>query len=172
MSKCKNPTEQQLQEVKEVFYLDKGVLKFSIHRYKSYVGREVCKNQKTLRKMVWCAGRSWPLHRIVYFLHHGSWPKGVVDHINGDPTDNRPENLRDTTQQGNCTSYVTSHCDSSSSYRGVSWYPRYNKWEVSIMFCGKREYLGRYENEDEAAMIWNLKAQELGFNPEAFNKVY
>ena len=40
-------------------------------------------------------------HVIVFFLHHGRWPVGIVDHKNGIRDDNRPENLRETDASGN-----------------------------------------------------------------------
>jgi hypothetical protein len=36
-------------------------------------------------------------HRIAWAIHHGRWPTGVIDHINGDHFDNRIANLRDVT---------------------------------------------------------------------------
>ena len=43
----------------------------------------------------------WPLSRIIWKYHYGVEPKGVIDHINGDSTDNRIENLQDVTQGEN-----------------------------------------------------------------------
>ena len=41
------------------------------------------------------------MSRIIWKYHYGVEPKGVIDHINGDSTDNRIENLQDITQQQN-----------------------------------------------------------------------
>ena len=40
------------------------------------------------------------LHRIVWILYYGKWPT-LIDHINGDKTDNRIENLREVSQGDN-----------------------------------------------------------------------
>ena len=35
-------------------------------------------------------------HRLAWLYVTGNWPDGCIDHINGDRSDNRFENLRDT----------------------------------------------------------------------------
>lgn len=74
--------------------------------------------------------KEYPLHRIVFLLHHGYFPQ-VVDHINGNPLDNRIENLRDATNQTNqynrkCGANNTSGC------KNVSWNQKKNVWQVHL----------------------------------------
>jgi hypothetical protein len=40
-------------------------------------------------------------HRLAWYLHYGTWPKGEIDHVNGIKTDNRINNLRDVTHTEN-----------------------------------------------------------------------
>jgi hypothetical protein len=46
---------------------------------------------------------SIPLAHLSWFYEHGKWPADgmVIDHVNDDPMDNRPENLREITQAEN-----------------------------------------------------------------------
>ena len=41
------------------------------------------------------------VHRMAWAIHFGKWPDGQIDHINGDPSDNRIENLRDVSVSEN-----------------------------------------------------------------------
>ena len=34
-------------------------------------------------------------HRLIFAMHHKMWPKSCIDHIDGDPLNNKIENLRD-----------------------------------------------------------------------------
>ena len=46
-------------------------------------------------KQIWILGTTYLLHRIIFFMFHRKDPRGyVIDHINGDPADNRIHNLR------------------------------------------------------------------------------
>ena len=46
-------------------------------------------------------GKQYKGHRVAWYLYYGSWPTGVIDHINRDKSDNRIENLRDVTPSVN-----------------------------------------------------------------------
>lgn len=47
-------------------------------------------------------GKKHKAHRVIWELLTGSKPKETIDHINGDRSDNRIENLRDVSQKINC----------------------------------------------------------------------
>ncbi|WWT39873.1 putative HNH endonuclease [Microcystis phage Mwe-JY08] len=49
---------------------------------------------------VWAWGRLYLAHRIVWKMHHGDEP-AILDHIDGDPANNRIENLRPASQVQN-----------------------------------------------------------------------
>jgi hypothetical protein len=46
-------------------------------------------------------GQLFLVAHVIWFLEHGEWPKHMLDHINQDSCDNRPENLREITHGGN-----------------------------------------------------------------------
>lgn len=88
------------------------------------------------------------LHRELLGLTHGDGFEG--DHINRDRLDNRRSNLRAIPLAGNRQN-KSSHHNSSSKYRGVSWAPDRRKWRASITDHGKRIHLGQFSDEQTAA---------------------
>lgn len=81
----------------------------------------------------------------------------VVDHINGNPLDNRRSNLRICTQQQNLLNKSSSN--GSSKYKGV----RYNNcsWSARLIYKGLEYNLGKYSAEEEAGRAYDKKAKEL-----------
>jgi hypothetical protein len=87
------------------------------------------------------------LHREILGLKHG-YRDLMVDHIDGDPLNNRRSNLRIATAAQNCQNR-RSQAGSSSRYRGVSWYSSKGCWRVAIMVDGVRTLVGYFDDDDE-----------------------
>ena len=99
-------------------------------------------------------------HRLAWLLYYGVWPKKQIDHINGVRDDNRIVNLREATNAENSKNRKP-RVGCSSRYKGVSLDKRFGKWEVKIKVNYKSIYLGRYDNEEEAALAYNEAALKI-----------
>lgn len=89
----------------------------------------------------------------------------TVDHINGDPRDNRLENLRVCTKSENNKNQKKQKRTSDTAYpeslyKGVSWHSQLNKWRARIGVNGKQIYLGIFKCQHEAAKSYNKAALE------------
>jgi hypothetical protein len=103
------------------------------------------------------AGKSIPAHRLIFALYHGRFPdpKKQIDHINGNRTDNRKENLRECTQAENLRNQGAKPW-SSTGIKGVSNDGhKARPWFAQICTDGKRKWLGRFATADEAKAAYN-----------------
>jgi len=85
----------------------------------------------------------------------------MVDHKNRKTLDNRRCNLRWVTPTQNSFNSEKRTTNRHSKYKGVTFYPKRNKWKSSIMAYGKATFVGHFDSEIEAALAWNEKAKEL-----------
>lgn len=95
----------------------------------------------------------YPAHRLAWFLHYGRWPENVIDHINGNGSDNRICNLREATISENMFNSRTPKSNTSGR-KGVCYDKLNKKWMAYVGFEGRFINLGRYrtlEEADEAA---------------------
>ena len=108
-----------------------------------------------VRKLARDGGRQKALYVHIAIL--GNTEGLEIDHINGNPLDNRRENLRHVTHQQNI--HNRKPVGASSQYKGVCWYKRDCRWLARIVLDGKRTHLGYYKLEMDAARAYNEAAR-------------
>lgn len=92
--------------------------------------------------------KPYKVHRLIFLMHHGFMPESV-DHIDGNPANNRIENLRPATRSQNSMNAKT-RSDNSSGVKGVSWYKRLGKWQVYVVANKRHVTVGYFDCRDEA----------------------
>ncbi len=98
-------------------------------------------------------------HRIAWFKHYGKWPDGVIDHINGDPADNRICNLRDVPQPVNMQNQRKPRADNKLGLLGVSM--KGNRFRAQITVNQKKKMLGTFATAEEAHLAYVTAKREL-----------
>ena len=97
-------------------------------------------------------------HRLAWFYVHGEIDDDlVIDHINGDPLDNRIENLRLVTQSMNMRNMK------GRVTKGAVWSKREQRWVARYYINGKRTEVGRYRTREEAIEAYRGATKDLGF---------
>ena len=136
------------------FYVKKGnewrLKKFSvINSGYLYSGFSFEKNKRTMIYK----------HRLVYYAYNQdfqifrrSHTENMIDHIDGNPYNNRIDNLRLVTHQQNQFN--------QTKKRGYCWEKRYKKWRAYIKLDGKLKHLGYFETEQDAHEAY-LKAKKI-----------
>ena len=101
-------------------------------------------------------GQIYTQHRISYALQTGEvpTPDKFIDHINGDKTDNRLDNLRLVSHQINMKNQKLRNTN-KSGHVGILFDKEVNKWRARITIDYKNVHLGYFDDKNDA-----IKARE------------
>ncbi len=97
-------------------------------------------------------GRDYRAQRLAWMHHYGEWPKGQVDHIDGNPANNAIANLRDVPQTLNQQNQRKAHAHNSHGFMGVSRLGK--KWQARIKVGADRMYLGVFTTPEDAHAVY------------------
>lgn len=89
------------------------------------------------------------VHRVLWAMRHGAWPKAQLDHINHQRSDNRICNLREVFHEENMRNLSPSPRN-SSGVTGVVWRRQSQKWQAQIKTGGVCYYLGVFDCIEDA----------------------
>lgn len=114
-------------------------------------------------------GFKYGAHQLAFVLYEGRWPElgKLINHLNGNRTDNRRCNLQETTHTGNLRHRVTIPINNTSGGIGVSWSKLHNKWRVKLGHNGRPVYGGLYSDLNEAIKARDKLAAAFGHNQQA-----
>jgi len=99
-------------------------------------------------------------HRAAWALSYGRWPENEIDHVDGNPSNNKIENLREATRLQNSYNRSAQKNNKHGS-KGVFWSKHKQRWHARIGHNGKKIHIGYFKAQDDAIAAYTLKAQEL-----------
>jgi hypothetical protein len=103
-------------------------------------------------------GRHYRAHHLAWFYMKGKWCSQVIDHRDGDPSNNRLANLRSATKTQNSANkrrYRNNACGLKGVCRERSG------WRATIYKDGRRHHLGNFPTPQEAHAAYAKAAHEM-----------
>lgn len=142
-----------IQRLKALFVVgDDGVLRWRTRRWRALAGQQAGRTQSDGRVCVKLDQEMFKAHRIVYAITHGVDPgEKQIDHIDGNPSNNAPENLRlaDNSQNGANRGRTAAN---SSGFRNVTWDEQTQSWLVHVRANYKAHHIGRFKEKADAVV--------------------
>ena len=92
-------------------------------------------------------GRKYYAHRLAWLWMTGKWPEATIDHIDGNPDNNRFANLRDISIAANLQN---KRLPRKTGLLGAHYDARYNNWVAHIQINYHQRHLGCFSTEEEA----------------------
>lgn len=150
------------ETARKIFQYDNGILywkikparRIAIGSRAGHVSKEGYTRVRVNKKM-------YLVHRLVWLIHHGTWPTAGLDHINGNPADNRIENLREANQAQNMQNRVSAQSNSKSGILGVSFHTASGKWRATICVDGTYTHLGTFHDKEQAEAVYAAAKERL-----------
>lgn len=104
------------------------------------------------RVQLYVDGKNYKAHRLIWLHVTGAWPVNDVDHRDGNPSNNRWDNLRDVTHQVNQQNRQGPTKTNSTKTIGVTM--NRDRYGAQIKIDGKRIWLGTFDTPEEASAVY------------------
>lgn len=136
-------------EIHALFEYKDGALYWRKHNGKCPAGTRAGYKNTNGYVQIGIRGKRYYAHRLIYMLFHNQLPE-FLDHIDGNRSNNRYENLRPATANQNMHNRKRS-VNNTSGVKGVAWAEHANKWLAYCWVDKKQYHLGYYADLAEAA---------------------
>jgi HNH endonuclease/AP2 domain len=134
-----------------------GVFRWKVSGHKVRVGMVAGTKHRGGHIAIRVKGKVYYAHRLAWLFMTGQWPKDQIDHIDGNPANNRFDNLREATHAQNCAN----RRHRGPGLKGAVFDKSTGKWHSRIRHQGKKKYLGYFNTAEEAHAAYVAKAEEV-----------
>jgi hypothetical protein len=145
------------KRLRDLFEYANGKLFWRVNRGRVHAGDEAGTIGQIGKMYVQVDKKKYLVHRVIWMLHNDDCPE-FIDHIDGNPLNNRIDNLRPATKSQNAMNRKM-HRNNASGFKGVYQIPS-KKFAASICISGKNKYLGVFETPELAQNAYALAAQQ------------
>lgn len=155
------------ERVREIlrYDIDTGVFRWAENRGRKENGwvkvheGDVCGHRSRTRGYIQIRVdfKKYYAHRLAWLFVYGEFPPGVIDHINGDTSDNRIANLRCVTQQENIKNMHVFR--NKHGYPGVVFHKKSQTYHATIKVNKCPISLGYFKTAEDAGMAY-MEAKE------------
>lgn len=145
-------TPPPMDVLRKAFSYSRGHLLWSAkHSDKVNIGQSAGRTrQEDGRCIIQIDGHQYRRSVLVWAWHYGDPGDYVVDHINGDPTDDRIENLQRLSHRDNCSKEKTARSGLPVGVHEV----KPGKFQSRISVGGERHYLGTFDCPWKASLAY------------------
>ena len=149
------------EELHEIFQYNDGILSWKIN--KSGISKSTAGSlESTGYVSIGYKRVRYKAHRIVWKMFNNTDPQEQLDHINGNRSDNRIENLREVTTRSNALNQ-RKPCNNTSGTVGV--HKKNSLWVAHISSPKGKIILGRFPSLDDAIAARKAAETEYGYHP-------
>lgn len=149
------PQDLTAERLRELLRYDPGtgIFRWRVSTNRRIVVGQIAGTISHGRVQIKVAGNLQRAHRLAWLYVHGEWPADLIDHKNGDATDNRIANLRQADKSINAQNQRRANSRNKTGLLGVSP-ARWGGFRARI----DHDYLGVFPTAEEAHQAY-LKAK-------------
>lgn len=92
-------------------------------------------------------------HRIAWAMHHGYWPISLIDHMDGNPSNNSISNLREATFTVNRQNTSRVRSDNKIGVAGVVK-TEYGTYRARLQIGNRQKCIGTFKTIEEASACY------------------
>jgi hypothetical protein len=144
-------TQEYLKSILD-YDLDTGIFTWKVNKSKTAKAGDVAGWLDNGYRGIEINNKSYKAHRLAWLYVYGEMPKNLIDHVDGNRSNNKISNLREATYQTNSANYKTPKTN-KSGVKNVSWYKNLNKWVVSISVEKTKKTIGYFDDLEFAELV-------------------
>jgi hypothetical protein len=133
-----------------------GIFHWKVSAGRAKTGKSAGGSDPRGRHRVRIDGQLYPATRLAWLYVTGRWPKHEITCINGDRSDIRWINLRETTSSQR---RAFTPARSKLGVKGV-WITKHGKYVAEIRIAGQKKYLGSFDTLQEANAAYARAAKD------------